>query len=57
MTADCLECFRKLVDEWHRNDWGLDEHDQLKDVATELRSYQREFGDLTDGRSPQSTKV
>jgi hypothetical protein len=54
MTLDTLERFQKLVNEWHPNDWGLDEHDLLLDIATELRSHQREFGDLPDWRqSPE----
>jgi hypothetical protein len=54
MTTDSLERFRKLVEEWHPIDWGLYERDLLRDVATELRGYQREFGDLPDWRqSPE----
>jgi hypothetical protein len=37
-----------------RTIWGLDERELLRDVATDLRSYQREFGNLPDWRqSPE----
>lgn len=54
MTTDTLARFQKLVDEWDPSDWGPGEPDLLEDVATELRTYRREFGDLLDWRqSPE----